>query len=213
MRPELEPLPSRMLNLPLDGRGYPVPWFVDWIDGKPEFRAMDGGKWIRAIRYHLCWVCGGVMGKFKTFVAGPMCGINRTSSEPPNHLECAQWSARNCPFLNNPEMTRREKGGIEHMDLKSVGGFGITRNPGVTMLWTCKDFMVWTPPSGGRLIQMGEAEHVEWYKCGKLATREDVLASIDSGYPALVAVAATEKGAMEFLVKTRETFEAKWLPA
>jgi hypothetical protein len=66
-----------------------VPWFVAWFDGKPEFRAMDGLKWIRAVREHLCWVCGGRLGVWQTFVLGPMCGINRTTVEPPCHLECA----------------------------------------------------------------------------------------------------------------------------
>jgi hypothetical protein len=103
IRPELEALPSRMKTLPVDERGYPVPWFVDWVDGKPEFRAMDGNKWESAVRYRLCWVCGGTLGVNKSFVAGPMCGINRTSAEPPCHLECATWSARNCPFLKNPQ--------------------------------------------------------------------------------------------------------------
>jgi hypothetical protein len=58
LRSELEALPSRMLSLPVDDRGYVVPWFVDWIDGKPEFRAMNPEKWIRAIKNKLCWVCG-----------------------------------------------------------------------------------------------------------------------------------------------------------
>jgi hypothetical protein len=97
-----------MRHLPIDERGYPVPWFVAWLpDGKPEFRAMDRTKWFRAIREKLCWVCGGKLGVNVCFVAGPMCGINRTSSEPPSHLECARYSSRNCPFLNNPRMVRR----------------------------------------------------------------------------------------------------------
>ena len=29
-RPELEPLPDRMKRLPVH-RGYPVPWFVEWV--------------------------------------------------------------------------------------------------------------------------------------------------------------------------------------
>src|SRR5258708_35755545 len=120
-----EPLPSRMLSLPIDDRGYVVPWFVDWIDGKPEFRAMDGKKFVRAVREKLCWVCGERLGRYMTFVAGPMCGINRTSSEPPSHLECARWSARNWPFLSNPEMIRRidEKIGG---DMSNVSGHAIT---------------------------------------------------------------------------------------
>jgi len=125
MKP-LEPLPDRMKSLPVH-RGYPVPWFVEWIDGVPEFRAMDFSKWQRAIRDKLCWVCGTPLEKkFVTFVAGPMCGINRTSAEPPCHLICAQWSARNCPFLSKPQMTRREndlpEGGV-------VGGVAMPADP------------------------------------------------------------------------------------
>src|SRR5262252_8862699 len=101
VRPELEQIPERMRDLPLDHRGYPVPWFVSYIDGPdgtkiPEFRAMDTFKFATAIREDRCWVCGWKLGQWKCFVVGPMCGINRVSSEPPSHLECAPWSARNC---------------------------------------------------------------------------------------------------------------------
>ena len=62
LRPELDAagMPDRMKLLPIDDRGYPVPWFVDWIDGKPEFRAMDPTKWRRAVTEQRCWTCGGI---------------------------------------------------------------------------------------------------------------------------------------------------------
>ena len=212
MRPELEPLPQRMQSLPVDDRGYPVPWFVTWINGKPEFRAMDPEKWIRAIRFKLCWVCGDRMGRKMTFVAGPMCGINRTSSEPPAHYECAVWSARNCPFLNNPEAIRRVDEVIGGGDMNCVGGIGITRNPGVTMLWTCQDYTVFDDQRGGKLIQMGEPSAVEWYACGKPATREQVMRSIESGLPNLVTMAQRQEGAMKYLDECRQRFE-QYIPA
>jgi hypothetical protein len=204
-----EPLPARMRTLPVDERGYVVPWFVDWIDGKPEFRAMDGRKWGRAIRQKLCWVCGERMGRYMTFVAGPMCGINRTSSEPPCHLECAEWSARNCPFLSNPDQIRREDG-ME--DGQSVGGFAIKRNPGVTMLWTTKDYTVFEDGRGGHLITMGEPEHVQWYAQGRKATLAEVQASINSGIPNLENVAMQETGGLQHLRECRQRF-GKYLPA
>lgn len=40
LRSELEELPSRMKTLPVDDRGYVIPWFVAWHEGNPEFRAM-----------------------------------------------------------------------------------------------------------------------------------------------------------------------------
>lgn len=211
LRSELEKLPSRMKTLPIDDRGYVVPWFVAWHDGKPEFRAMDGEKWVRAVRGKLCWVCGERLGRWMTFVAGPMCGINRTSSEPPSHLECAQWSARNCPFLNNPDAIRREDEECNPLS-KCIGGVGIQRNPGVAMLWTTNTYHVFDDGRGGRLLQMGAPTAVEWYAHGKPATREKVLASIESGFPALAEMALKQAGAMEYLNECRAKFE-KYLPA
>src|SRR5438046_1182517 len=109
LRPEIEEPPAKMRALPVH-RGYPVPWFVAWVNGEPEFRAADGKKWALAVTKHYCWVCGQSLGRYQTFVLGPMCGINRTSAEPPCHLECARYSAKNCPFLSKPHMTRRENG-------------------------------------------------------------------------------------------------------
>ncbi len=211
---DLEEIPPRLAHLPIDERGYPVPWFVAWVDGKPEFRAMDGEKFVRAIREKLCWVCGGRLGINVCFVAGPMCGINRTSSEPPSHLDCAHWSARNCPFLSNPAMVRREDEVINNAQLREkAAGFAISRNPGVAMLWTTRQFEVF--PDGrshGYLIQMGEPSSVEWLACGRAATREEVLASIESGLPSLAAIASQEKGGLEALREFRARFE-KWIPA
>jgi hypothetical protein len=208
LRPELEALPSRMKTLRVDKRGYVVPWFVDWIDGEPEFRAMNLDKWVRAVREKLCWVCGERMGRYMTFVAGPMCGINRTTSEPPAHQECARWSARNCPFLNNPEAIRRVD---EKMNTANVSGFMIQRNPGVAMLWTTKDFTVFPDGKGGVLITMGEPETVEWYCRGRLATREEVEESVNSGLPVLVSVASREEGGLKYLNEQRERFQ-RYLP-
>jgi hypothetical protein len=59
---------------------------------------------------------------------------------------------------------------------------------------------------------MGEPSQVEWWAEGRPATREEVQRSIDSGLPALEAVARTQNGAMEVLVRTAAQFQ-KWLPA
>src|SRR5262249_50329479 len=136
LRPELKDLPERIKRLPLDARGYPIPWFVDYVNGEPEFRAMDGRKWRRALREKLCCVSGEKLGVKVVFVAGPMCGVNRTSSEPPCHYDCAKWSALNCPFLNNPHQVRREDDRINNAKMREEApGCAITRNPGVAMLW------------------------------------------------------------------------------
>lgn len=186
LRPELSTLPVRIARLPVDPRGYPIPWFVERLpDGTPEFRAMDPKKFVLAIRDRRCWVCGETLGAYKVFVVGPMCGINRTSSEPPSHRDCAVWSARNCPFLSRPQMVRREN---DLPDNVIVGEAALDRNPGVTLLWTTRTFIPFKAPGAsgsGVLLTMGEPLSVEWFAEGRPATRAEVLASIADGMPAL----------------------------
>ena len=210
-RPELT-APERIKRLPVDDRGYPVPWFVAWKDGQPEFRAADRDKYVRAIKEKRCWVCGDPLGVNVAFIAGPMCGINRTSSEPPSHYDCAKWSAINCPFLNNPQMVRREDALINNARLREeTPGCAIARNPGVTMLWITRQYEIFNDGKGQPLIHMLEPQRVEWYANGREATRAEVQASIDSGLPALEAIAQTERGALDVLKKYVERFQ-KWIP-
>lgn len=208
---DLTTLPDRMRDLAIDERGYPVPWFVAWQDGKPEFRAMDPKKFITAVRDKLCWVCGKRLGVYLCFVAGPMCGVNRTSSEPPSHVECAKWSAVNCPFLSNPRMVRREDERINNETLRqNAAGMAITRNPGVAMLWVTRQFEVFRAPNGV-LIQMGDPERVEWFANGRYATRKEVEESVAGGLPSLMAIAAQERGGIEALDAALRRFH-QYLP-
>lgn len=194
VRADLEAMPPRIAALPVGDNGYPVPWFVAWIDGKPEFRAADSTKTVRAIRERRCWVCGDSLGRWLTFVIGPMCGINRISAEPPSHLECAQWSARNCPFLNGRQSKRRKSEELDEIAAPEVGMM-IRRNPGVTALWKCRDFRIVNAP-GGILFKIGEpVGGVEWYARGRRATREEVDESVRTGLPALED-AARQDGAL-----------------
>lgn len=184
LRPNLPAVPERMRGLPLH-RGYPVPHFVGWVDGVPDFRTMDGRKLVDCVRFRKCWLCGGALGRFQTFVAGPMCGVTRTSAEPPSHLDCAQFAVKACPFLTLPKMERRENGLPE--GIQEPAGVMLKRNPGVSVLWTCRDWRRFDDGSGGLLFQMGEPTGLEWYAHGREATREEVLASVESGLPLLVA--------------------------
>jgi hypothetical protein len=217
MTVDMTTLPVRMRDLPVDERGYVVPWFVPWVDGKPEFRAMDRSKFVSAIREKLCWVCGGRIGIHMTFVAGPMCGISRTSAEPPNHRDCALWSAINCPFLSNPRMVRREEG-LSAEVRENMAGAGLTRNPGVIMLWHTRTYEHWNVGKAMHgqkndewLITMGEPETVEWYSCGRAATRGEVVASIESGIHNLEAMAARQEGGLTNLAEQRKRLE-RYLP-
>jgi hypothetical protein len=176
-------LPARMAKLPVNDAGYPVPWFVAWIDGKPDFRVIERGRIAAALSLHKCWVCGERMtAPTASFVIGPMCAVNRVSAEPPSHYECATYSARACPFLANPKKRRREgKMPEERVD---APGMMIARNPGVALVWSSRHWRAFQVPSGlgspGVLFNVGEA------------TRDEVVAAIDSGLPILLAEAEKE---------------------
>jgi hypothetical protein len=208
-RPDQEPLPRRMQHLPIDpDRGYVIPWFVDWLDGKPEFRSMDRRKYGLAMTQRLCWVCGTKLETRFAFVAGPMCGINRTSAEPPSHVECARWSACNCPFLSNPDMVRRQDEVINNASTRNAApGHALIRNPGVAMVWITREYEVFDDGRGKPLIQMGRPHEVEFYCRGRAATRAEVEQSIENGIGALEMIARSEPGGMEELAKLRKRFQ------
>jgi hypothetical protein len=190
----------------MDHRGFPIPWFVATLDtGERDFRVADYAKRDRAVRHKLCWVCGEKCGKHLAFVVGPMCTISRTTSEPPCHLDCAEWSTMNCPFLTRPRM-RRNQEGLEDIGAVDPPGEFITRNPGATCIWLTQSFKVFSPAKGSReyLLTMGEPEKMLWYAFGKPATRDQVDEAITSGYPTLEAMAVAEgAGAREALQKQK----------
>lgn len=199
LRPPYDPaaMPPGVARLPLDGRGYPIPWFVDRAaplhDGNPDFRIMDGKRLKLAIRDKRCWICGDpIRTKTSVFVAGPMCGINRTSAEPPNHSWCAEWAARACPFLAVPKRLRDARGLPANV---TQAGVGIKRNPGVVMLWESRTYATWRPETGGVLFDIGDPVSVDWLCEGRDATHAEVMASVETGLPLLLEQAA--KGGAE----------------
>ncbi len=185
----VEPTPRNIAALPRDKHGRPVPWFVWWNDGKPDFRVIAPGKIHEAVRGRLCWVCGKPAGAYKAFTAGPMCAINRNCAEPPSHRDCAIYSATHCPFLTTPTMTRRE--GSLPGGAVNPAGIMIKRNPGVALVWVTRSY---TLESDGRglLFRFGEPTETLWYAEGRKATREEVDASIETGLPILRAEAEAE---------------------
>jgi hypothetical protein len=182
-------MPPRIARLPRDKHGRPTPWFVAWIDGQPDFRVIRAGGIEEATRFDRCWVCGQRRGSYSAFVIGPMCAVNRISAEPPAHRECAIYSARACPFLATPNMHRRERGLPE--DFVDPPGTMITRNPGVALVWVTRKFERFTVDDGF-LFDVGAPLETLWFADGRKATREEVLASIESGLPLLRGEAERE---------------------
>lgn len=184
-------VPPAIDALPVEKRGYPVPWFVPWIAGQPEFRAVDPSRIRQADKKGLCWICGRKLGTLKTFVIGPMCAVNRVSSEPPSHLECARFAAVACPFLSRPLAKRLSVDDLPHAP---APGLMIERNPGVTLLWQTQSYRTEKQPEGGFLFRLGSPLRTEWYAHGRKATRAEVIESIETGLPQLRKIAVEMDG-------------------
>ncbi len=210
LRKGLPPLPDRIKALPIDARGYPIPWFVATIDGVRDFRVADGEKRYRAVKEELCWVCGQKLGKYKTFVIGPMCAVNRNTSEPPSHRDCAEFSVQACPFMMLPKAEYRRANlppGSEMLPEMLDG------NPGAQCLWIATDFKTYKVDLHNWLIRIGDPVQTSWWCEGKPATRQQIIDCFDKRLPLLrdMAVAESKEAEAALNRMVRETM--KLLPA
>lgn len=213
MRADLPPLPKRMSHLPISEKGFPVPYFAAVIDGKHDIRVADQQKWVKCVQQKRCWLCGEVLGRWKVFVIGPMCAINRVTSEPPCHHDCATYAVKACPFLTRPIARRNDRDLPE--DTVHAAGFGIDRNPGATCLWIAQLYKVFKPHAGNRgyLINLGEPASVEWFREGRTATRQEIEESIRTALPFLMDIAEKE-GPEAVMELNKQILESrKLLPA
>ena len=181
-------MPDRFKGLPISDEGFPIPYFVGWLDGKPDFRLADPEKLAVCYRHRRCWLCGEPLGKFLAFVIGPMCAINKNTAEPPSHYDCSLYACLACPFLTQPKMRRNEKDKPEHEEMP---GLMLKRNPGVTLIWVTHDY--WARREGrGVLFTIGDPVRVEFYAEGRRATREEIVRSITTGMPFLREMAEAD---------------------
>jgi hypothetical protein len=164
-------IPPRMVNLPRDARGAPIPWFAGRdAQGHLRVTVLDLAKWRDAVKNRRCWMCGAPLGRSYTFVLGPVQAITRTVSEPPSHPGCAEYAVRVCPFLSNPARGRFD--GVANQS-------GAPVNPGVFALWRTLSFELGSPGESrgrGRLI-VGDPARVAWWTRGRPATDAEVEAS------------------------------------
>jgi hypothetical protein len=191
-----------MESLPRNEQGYPIPWFVaHQDDGTRDFRIAGEEQWIDAIRFKKCWVCGKPKGRYHAFLIGPMCAVNRITSEPPSHLECATYSALCCPFMASPQMVRRDKHKPE--GVIPPPGIHLDRNPGVGLVWVTTSFDITIVPeqrdddgnivfNKGRLVRLGDPTELHWYATGRPATYTEIVHSIERGLPILQANAEAD---------------------
>src|SRR5678815_2221761 len=188
--------PASIAGLPTDRRGFPVPWFIEWIDGEPDFRVADSRKLRLAVKQKRCWICGGKLGRMLAFVIGPMCGVNRISSEPPSHPQCAAFAAEACRFLSRPLAKRPPTGALERKfgTAGEMPGVPLLHNPGVTLVWWTLRYKI-SDANPGILFHIGPPERAQWFREGRQATRQEVLDGIEIGLPNLLDLAEAESPA------------------
>jgi hypothetical protein len=211
MMVNLPDAPSKIAKLKRDRRGYPVPWFVEWFNGVPDFRVISADKRGRAYKHGLCWICGEPMGVHRVFAIGPMCLINLTTMEPASHRMCAEYAVQACPFLTQPRRRRNDEEALP--EGSHVDGDMIERNPGVTALVECRGTRRFSDGKGGWLIRLIEPTRVDWWTYGRQATRAEIDASMESGYPLLFEPAVAEGPSAVVELLGLKNAATKWLPA
>jgi len=111
-------IPKELEHLPVDPRGFAIPYFVSFIDGKPEFRLLDISKQYKCIADRLCAVCGRKLPKDSMFfIGGILTFTNRVCTDPGMHRICAEYSLMTCPHMYYERAQRREKG-LEGMPIE-----------------------------------------------------------------------------------------------
>lgn len=101
-------LPPQLSHLKLDERGYPIPFFVPIVDGKPNFRYASGQKLKLCVERKLCAICGKKLFEYSYLISGPIGMRNRVSTDGPMHRECAEFALAVCPHLFYKDAERKE---------------------------------------------------------------------------------------------------------
>lgn len=96
-------IPEKMKNLPLDKRGYPIPYIV-LIDnnGVPHFKVNDDEKLRTAAKWKFCAICGTRMKNGDMWViGGPGSAFHPAGHyfDTPTHHECGAYALQVCPYL------------------------------------------------------------------------------------------------------------------
>jgi hypothetical protein len=103
MQPEDVPIPDRLKGFPLF-RGKFLVHYTVYVgaDGQPDFKVVHEANRIKALEERLCHLCGKPLGKLMVLIGGPLSVQNRMFMDGPMDPECAEYAAKVCPYLANP---------------------------------------------------------------------------------------------------------------
>ena len=206
VHPLMADAPEKIRFLPINEKGFYVPWFSHWEGDKPIVQIADMRKMRLAIRKKLCWICGHPLGSYGAFVVGSMCVVSRVCSEPPNHRDCALFAVRACPYITKPLSKRT--GHKTGLPLKDEPEFAFTGNP---KLWLVYSTRSWSPHTSGEstFFRFGEPDWYEFFHEGRKATREEIDEGFAEAQPRLQQE-AEQKGpqAIRYLLDRTAQFNA-----
>jgi hypothetical protein len=155
-------MPANVALLPKDSRGYPIPYTVAYVEGKPDFTVVDPKKWARALKFGYCGVCGKPNYGRKWFIGGPACHVNRLFFDHPMHEECARYAMVVCPYLAIPKMGHRKEIPEGMVEVSAASSekpdrFMLARAKSVSSVRYGDDV----------LLKASPWEHVEWWVGGE----------------------------------------------
>jgi hypothetical protein len=105
------PIPDQMKGLPLDKRGFPIPFIVARDNaGLPLFTVNDDRLTTRCIAESLCGICGLELTYGDLWwVGGPLSAFHPGGCyvDGPMHAECSTYALMACPHLAAPKYTKR----------------------------------------------------------------------------------------------------------
>lgn len=167
MRKELS-IPSSLKHLSVDERGYPIPYFVAYVNGKPDFRLYDSEKWRLCIKFDKCAICGRKNHpKSYFFIGGELMSKNKVSSDNAMHRACAEFSLQACPHMYFQKADRNDHGD-EYKKAQGNNPFLVESKPTAIHLIKADKYWVETI-QGARLIQFRKvSEEVYTYQNGVL---------------------------------------------
>jgi len=153
-------IPPFLDHLKVDARGYPIPFFVPYIDGKPDFRFVTAEKIHLCVEKKLCGICGKKLFEFSYFCTGPVGLQSGSHSDPPAHKQCLEYALKTCPHLVFEKTTRNERGEL-YKELREQDFVGIETKPKEFYLIKADKFKLVTLPHGQDILTFRK---VSWEK-------------------------------------------------
>lgn len=157
-------MPARIARLPRTANGYPIPYFVAYINGKPDMKILDAHKQLTCIQYRRCGICGESIGGEVAFISGPIGIANCVVTDPGMHEECAEYAIRVCPFMARPNAKRAADFTYPEGSAKSPGA--LEERPDRTGIAISRAYAGRNAGDGSVLIKFYPPSRVRWFVDG-----------------------------------------------